>query len=142
MAGANNTELPNSQHTFALLLSELKNESVEFVRTRVQLFVSELRDKAGKSRKSAPFAAVALFFGGVAFLLFTLAAVGLVAIAFWGSPFAFFWGFLIIGVLYLLLGAINSIIGYYALTGLAPEKTIKVLRDDTSWVRAELSRQS
>lgn len=141
MAGAHNTERPNSQYTFSLLLSELKNESVEFVRTRAQLFVSELRDKAGTSRKSALFAAAALIFAGVAFLLFTLSAVGLVAIAFWGSPFAFFWGFLIIGVLYLLLGAINSIIGYYALTGLAPQKTIKVLRDDKSWVRAGVSRQ-
>ena len=144
MADAHHTEvsIPEHRHTFASLISELKNESVAFVRTRTTLFLSEVRDKTRKSRKSALFGGVALIFGGVAFLLFTLAAVGLVAIAFWGTPFTFFWGLLIVGICCLLLGAINSIVAYYGMTDLAPQKTIKVLQDDTSWVRAEVSRQS
>jgi uncharacterized membrane protein YqjE len=129
-------------HTFGLLLSELKTDLVEFVRTRVQLLLSELPDKTKRYKKTAGFAAVALICGSVAFLLFTAAAVALVAVAFWGSPFTFFWGFLIIGICYLLLGSITLIVAYYGLDNLAPQKTIKVLQDDKTWVRAELSRQT
>lgn len=144
MADADHAEMPTvaDRHSFASLFSELKNESVDFVRTRTKLFFSELRDKAGKSRKSALVGGVALIFGSVAFLLFTLAAVGLGAIAFWGTPFAFFWGLLIIGICYALLGAINGIVAYYGLKSLAPQKTIKVLHDDKAWAQAEVIRQA
>jgi uncharacterized membrane protein YqjE len=132
----------SDRHTFASLIAELKRESVAFVGTRAELFFSELRDKTRNSRKVALFGGLALIFGGVAFLLFSVAAVALVAIAFWGTPFAFFWGFLIIGICYLLMGAINSMVAYYGFTGLAPRKTIEVLRDDKSWLQAEVSQQS
>lgn len=144
MADAKNPEIAraNDRDSFGSLLLQLKNETIEFLRTRAQLLVSEVRDKAENSKKSAIFAGVALIFGIVAFLLLTLAAVGLVAAAFWGSPFAFFWGFLVIGICYLLLGSIIAIIAYFGFTSLAPQKTIKVLHDDQSWVRGELTRQS
>lgn len=144
MADTRNAEITNAenQHSLASLLSELKSDLIAFARTRAQLLLSELRDKADKSKKSALFIAIALIFGTAAFLLLTLSAVGLVAVAFWGSPFTFFWGFLIIGVCYLLLGAITCIVAYYGLKSLAPQKTLKVLHEDKRWVQAELTRQS
>jgi uncharacterized membrane protein YqjE len=144
MAYARNAEIPTlkSRLSFASLLLELKTELVEFVRTRTQLLFSEVRHKAEESKKSAVFGAIALIFGSVAFLLLTVAAVALVAVAFWGSPFTFFWGFLVIGLCYLLQGAIASIVAYFGLKSLAPQKTIKVLHDDKTWVRTELSRHS
>lgn len=132
----------NERYAFASLLKELKCELVEFLQTRAQLLFAEIRDKAGESRKIAALGGIALVFGSMAFLLLTLAAVALVAVAFWGSPFAFFWGLLIIGICYLLLGGIAGIAAYLGLKSVAPQKTIKVLRDDKTWVRAEIIRRS
>lgn len=131
---------PTDPHTFRSLFSELKTELFGFVRTRAQLLFYELHDKAGKLKKTAAFGAIAMIFGSVAFLLFTLAAVALVAVAFQGSPFAFFWGLLIIGICYLLLGGITGIVAFYGLKNLTPQKTIKMLQSDRAWVHAELSR--
>ncbi len=144
MFRARNAQLPNTEnlHTFGSLLSDLKSELVDFIRTRSQLFISELRDKPEKYKKSLIFGVVALIFGTVSFLLFTAVAAGLVAVAFSGTPFTFFWGFLIVGVCLVLMGAISGIVAYYGLTRLAPEKTVKVFRDDKAWVRAEIIGQS
>jgi uncharacterized membrane protein YqjE len=130
----------DEKHSLASLLTEIKTEVVEFVQTRIQLLISELREKLGNSKKGAVFAAFALIFGSVSFLLLTLAAVGLVAVAFWGSPFAFFWGFLIIGTFYILLAGIAGIAAYYMLRDLLPNKTIKVLHDDKVWLQSGLSK--
>lgn len=130
------------KHNFASSVADIKNELIEFVHTRVLLFVSELREKLGDSKKGSALAAIALMFGSVGFLLLTLAAVGLVAVAFWGSPFAFFWGFLIIGIFYALIAGMAAIAAYYALRGLLPDKTIKVLHDDKTWLQSNLSKQS
>jgi len=129
-------------HSFASSATDLKDDAVKFVQTRVQLLLAELREKLGKSKKGAAFAGFALVFGSVGFLLLTLAAVGLVAVAFWGSPFAFFWGFLIIGIFYVLLAGMAAIAAYYSLHSLLPNKTIKVLQDDKTWLQTWLSKQS
>lgn len=143
MAHANHAESTvEDKNNLASLVAEIKNELVEFAQTRVLLLVSELREKLGTSKKAAAFAGTALIFGGLGFLLLTLAAVGLVAVAFWGSPFAFFWGFLIIGIFYAMLAGIAGIAAYYALRGLPPSKTIKVLHDDKDWLQSKLSKQS
>jgi uncharacterized membrane protein YqjE len=137
---ADHSNVEGGKHSFSSSVTELKNELLEFVRTRLRLFISELRQKLGDSKKGVIFIATALIFGGIGFLLLTLAAVGLVAVAFWGSPFAFFWGFLIIGVCYILLAAIAAIAGYYMFRGLLPNKTIKVLHDDKAWLQSTLSK--
>lgn len=132
----------DKKSSFGSSVTDIGKELAEFVQTRKRLLVSELRQKLAKSKKGAAFTGIALIFGGVGFLLLTLAAVGLVAVAFWGSPFAFFWGFLIIGVFYVLLASIAAIVAYYALRGLLPDKTIKVLHDDKTWLQSELSKRS
>lgn len=145
MANTHDAERRNAEegkHSVASLVADIKNELVEFVQTRVLLLVSELGEKQGNSKKGAVLASIALIFGSVAFLLLTLAAVGLVSVAFWGSPFAFFWGFLIIGILYALLAGLAAIAAYYILRSLLPNKTIKVLHDDKAWLQSKLPKQS
>jgi uncharacterized membrane protein YqjE len=139
MADVHHVEPPvDEKDSVGSLVTEIKKELVEFVRTRLLLLVSELREKVGTSKKAVAFAATALIFGGVGFLLLTLAAVGLVAVAFWGSPFAFFWGFLIIGIFYVLLAGIGGIAAYSVCRNLVPRKTIKVLHDDKDWVQSNV----
>lgn len=142
MADAQHAErksMKDGKQSLGSSVTEIKNELVEFVRTRKQLLVTEVREQLGSSKKGAAFAGTALIFGSVGFLLLTLAAVGLVTVAFWGSPFAFFWGFLIIGVFYVILAAIAAIAAYFALHSLLPSKTMKVLHDDKAWLQSQLT---
>lgn len=132
----------DDERSFASLVTELKNELAECLQTRLQLLISELREKFGNAKKAAGLGGLTLLFASLAFLLLTVAAVALVTVAFWGSPFAFFWGFLILGILYLLLSGITGIVAYFALRGLTPEKTIKMLQGDKTWARAELSNST
>jgi FtsH-binding integral membrane protein len=69
--------------------------------------------------------------------MLTLALVALIAVAFQGSPYAFFFGFMIMGLLYLLFAGLIAVAAYRVLKGLAPERTIKVLREDKVWLEKE-----
>jgi uncharacterized membrane protein len=62
-----------------------------------------------------------------------------VAVAFWGSPYAWFLGFLIVGVVWALIGGIAAFIAVreFRSQGLAPKKTIEVLKEDKIWLQSE-----
>ncbi len=123
------------------VLAETKDEIKDFLQTRIQLLISEVREKAQNSKRAALLGGIAAVLGITAFLLLTLAAVGLIAVAFWGSPYAFFWGFLIIGVFYLIIAAMLAIAANRQLKGFAPNKTIEVLKEDKIWLQSEARSQ-
>jgi uncharacterized membrane protein YqjE len=125
--------------TLAEVIAEIKDEFKEFVQTRVQMFKAELHDKVTAWKAGAMLAAVGLVFLATAYLLITLALVGLVAVAFWGSPYAWFLGFLIVGVVWALIGGIAAFIAVreFRSQGLAPKKTIEVLKEDKMWFQSE-----
>ena len=129
--------------TLGEVVAEIKDEFKEFVQTRVQMFKAELHDKVTAWKAGAMLAAVGLLFLGTAYLLITLALVGLVAVAFWGSPYAWFLGFLIVGVVWALIGGIAAFIAVreFRSQGLAPKKTIEVLKEDKMWLQSEAESQ-
>lgn len=127
--------------SLAEVLAETRDEIKDFVQTRIQLLISELREKANNSKKAALLGGVAAVLGVTAFLLLTLAAVGLIAVAFWGSPYAFFWGFLIIGLFYGMMAGMLAIGATRQLKGFAPKKTIEVLKEDKIWLQSEARSQ-
>src|SRR5437868_15200023 len=92
--------------TLAGVVAEIKDETKEFVQTRVQMFKTELREKVASWKSGALLAAVGVLFLGTACLLLTLALVGLVAVAFWGSPYAWFLAFLMVGVFWAIVGGV------------------------------------
>jgi len=127
--------------TLAEVLAETRDEIKDFIQTRVQLLVSEMKEKAAKSKSAAILGAIAAVLGITAFLLLTLAGVGLIAVAFWGSPYAFFWGFLIVGLFYGLIAGMLAMGAARQLKSFAPQKTIEVLKEDKIWLQSEARSQ-
>jgi len=125
--------------TLAGVVAEIKDETKEFVQTRVQMFKTELREKVATWKSGALLAAVGVLVLGTAYLLLTLALVGLVAVAFWGSPYAWFLAFLIVGAFWGIIGGILAFLAVreFRRQGIAPKKTIEVLREDKIWLQSE-----
>lgn len=131
---------PNGRN-LADVVAEIKNELKDFVQTRVQMFSSEMKEKIKQSKSTAMYGAAALLLLATAYLLLTLALVGLVAVLFWGSPYAWFFGFLIVGVAWAILGGMLALVAKRSFHGFAPERTIKVLKQDKVWLQREAANQ-
>ena len=129
--------------TLAGVVAEIKDETKEFVQTRVQMFQAELREKVATWKSGALLAGVGVLLLGTAYLLLTLALVGLVAVAFWGSPYAWFLAFLIVGALWGIIGGILAFLAVreFRRQGIAPKKTLEVLREDKMWLQSEAGSQ-
>ena len=123
--------------TLADVLSEIKDELKEFLQTRVQMLISELGESLKNSKSAAILGGAALFVLATAWLLLNLALVGLVAVAFWGSAYAWFFGFLIVGLFWAIVGGMLGLAAQRPLRGLAPRKTIQVLKEDKIWLQQE-----
>ena len=125
----------------AALLAEMKDEVREFAETRIAIFTTELLDKWKMVKNAGPAAVVALVFLCTAYLLLTLALVALLVASFAGNPYAWFFAFLIVAIIWTMVGGVAA---YYAnrhlaLQGLIPKKTIGVLKDDKAWIQSEVN---
>jgi VIT1/CCC1 family predicted Fe2+/Mn2+ transporter len=123
------------------LVREVLTELKEFANTRFEVMKSELQETISSLRVAAPLALVTLLFFFAAFLVFTGAAVTLVAHAFAGSPWAWFLAFIIIGVLWAVLGGIAAFFAYNEIRGKGrfPKRTVEVLKADKAWLQTEAS---
>lgn len=131
---------PNGR-TLADVVSEIKDELKEFIQTRVQMFSAEMKEKLSRSKSVALYGGLAALLLGTAYLLLTLALVGLVAVAFWGSPYAWFLAFLIVGVGWAILGGTLALVAKRTFRGFTPQRTIQVLKQDKVWLQREASNQ-
>ena len=125
------------------IVAEMKEELREFAQTRIEMFKAEVREKTKTLKIAAPLAAVGALLLATAYLLFTMAFVGLAVAFFADSPYRWFFAFAIVAVLWTLLGGIAA---YFAkrefeLKGLMPKKTIEVLKEDKIWIQAEAKNQ-
>ncbi len=127
--------------TLAEVIGEIKEEVKEFVQTRVSMFTAEMREKISNSKSGAIYAGVALVLGWAGFLMLSVALAALVAVAFWGSPYAWFFGFLIIGLLWTIMAAMLAIAAVRQFRDLAPKRTIQVLKEDKIWLQHEARNQ-
>ena len=139
----NRTNAESHGPTLAGIVAEIRDEAKQFVQTRVEMFKTEFQEKVSAWKAGALLAAVGLLFLGTAYLLLTLALVGLVAVAFWGSPYAWFLAFLIVGVFWGMIGGVVAFLAVreFRSQGLAPKKTIEVLREDKIWLQSEAGSQ-
>ncbi len=129
--------------SLAGVINELKDEIKEFLQTRYQMLVSEMREKLSSVKTAAPLLAAAVLLFLTAFLLFTLFLVSVIAVAFEGNPYAYALGFVIVMVLWSIVGGICAWLAVRELRaqGLAPKRTIKVLQDDKIWIQGEARSQ-
>lgn len=139
---AHNT-YPHSQRSVAEVLNDFKEELKDFATTRIQMFRSELNDKVGAWKMALPSIAIGavLLFG--AFLLFTGLLVAVIALAFGGHMWAYAASFAIVMVLYGAAGGAALAYGVRTVKarGLAPERTLRVLKQDQVWLQTEARTQ-
>jgi uncharacterized membrane protein YqjE len=139
----NHERFPEQQiHRVTQLLLEMKGELLEFVTTRVELLRSEIQESVAAAKAAAPMAVIAIVLMATAYLLLTLALVALIAVAFAGNPYAWFFAFLIAGVAWAIFGAMAAYFAVRSLRkfGLFPKKTIEVLKADKVWIDREVSQ--
>ena len=125
--------------TVAEVLNEFKEELKEFVGTRGQMLRSEMQEKVGAWKTALPSIAIGAVLLLFALLVFTAGVVEIIALAFTGQPWGLAAACLIVFVLYGLAGAFLLLYGWKTAKepGLAPERTLKVLKQDQVWLQTE-----
>ncbi len=125
------------------VINEVKDELKEFLQTRITMLKAELGEKMRTFKSALPMIITAALFLWTAFLMLTLCLVGLVSVAFYGDPFRWFFSFIIVGVLYCIMGGMAAVFGLKELrqAGIMPKKTMKVLREDQIWLQHEARTQ-
>jgi uncharacterized membrane protein YqjE len=123
----------------------MKYEMSEFVRTRYELLVAELREKSAEWKRSLPMlvAALVLGMGTFATFTFTLIAVICACIRYGatGALATFAWPIAAI-IVCVIYGGAAGVLAATALNRLqkqplAPERTLRVLKQDQQWIKHE-----
>lgn len=129
----------HTEKSLATLLAETREELKEFVVTRVGILKAEIEDKVRTWKYVIPVMLIALALLWAGFMTMTFALIALIHGLFLPSPFAWLWGALIVGGCYLLLAAGIGWFAYSELTaaGIAPTRTLKVLKQDQVWLQNE-----
>ncbi|HEX6897760.1 MAG TPA: phage holin family protein [Terriglobales bacterium] len=125
------------------IISEIKVEFKEFVNTRVRVIKAELHETIGAARTAVPLIITALVLGFISIVLFSLAIVALLASAFPGSPYAWFYGLVIVGVLWIGGAAVAAFFAMNALrANRFPKRSVEVLKADKIWLQTEARSHS
>jgi len=133
-----NTEAGHAR-SLAEILGEAKNELKEFVETRVELLRREMNERLAVLKIAAPLAIVGALFLSTAFLLLSLGLVALFAAVFTGNDYRWFFGFLIVGFLWFVIGGTAAFLAKRRISkrSMVPQKTIEVLAADKAWLQNE-----
>lgn len=131
------------EKSLATVVSELKLEFSDFIQTRYQMLASELKSNLSMLKLAAPMLVVALLLCVAAFTLLTAALVGLIAIGMGADSSAWTSALAIVGGGYLIIGGIAGVFGWrrIAHSGLAPARTMRVLKQDQVWLQNEVRSQ-
>ena len=127
------------QKTIGEVVSELKAELKQFLNTRLQILKSEINSKSRVWKLALPLAAAGLLLGLFAFFILNFALVALIAALFMPSAFAWFFGALIVSVIYAVAGGLLFFLGKREIKaeGLVPVRTMRVLKQDQIWLENE-----
>ncbi len=136
--------MPNENgKTLAGLFAETKDELKDFVQTRMEMLKSEMKDKISAWKVALPLLVVALVFAVTGWLVLTACLIAVIAVAFYGSPWAYTFSTLIVGVGYVLIATITATFALRGLreTGMAPKRTMRILKEDRAWLASEARSQ-
>jgi hypothetical protein len=120
------------ERSLGTLLSDITGETVELVRQELALFKTELQEKlttAGIGAALLGAGALVAYSGWVFLLLAAVFALALVLPA-WAAA-------LIVGVLVVAIGGVLALVGKSRMRAdaLAPERTMRSLREDQAWIK-------
>lgn len=120
------------------VLHEIKDDLKAFLETRYAMLAGELREKLGVWKTAVPMLAIAGVLGGTAFLCLTFAIVAALRPLFDGD-YAWAIAALLVAAVYLVVGGTVAWLAYRELqsTGVAPRRTMEVLKQDQVWIQNE-----
>jgi uncharacterized membrane protein YqjE len=130
----------NNGQTLASVVREIRDEAKEFVQTRLRMAKSELHETIASVKVWLPLAAAALTLLVTAYLLFTIALVALVSVAFVTNPYRWFLSFLIVALVWAIAGATFGYMAWIQIRsqGTFPKRTVEVLKADGIWLQNEV----
>jgi uncharacterized membrane protein YqjE len=134
-----NEENSGNPRSLSSIVSDVREELKDFINTRLQMLKSELHETLAGIRVALPLGGLALVLIGTSFLLFSAAIVTLVASAFSGNPYAWFFGLIIVAVLWAVLAGIAGFFAYneFRSKAMFPKRTVEVLKADKNWIESE-----
>jgi uncharacterized membrane protein YqjE len=134
-----NVRLDNGSRSLGAILADIVEELQEFVNTRIQMVKSELHETIMAVSVALPLGLLALILASTGFLLLTAAVVVLVASAFAGSPYAWFYAFVIVGVVWIAFAGMAAFLASNEFRAKAkfPKHTVEVLKADKVWIESE-----
>lgn len=128
----------NSEKSLREVIYEIKDELRNFATTRYQMFAAEMREKLARVKASIPMLLGAAVLGTGAFFAFTFGLIAVVA-ALIQNDWRWAIGAGAVFVLYAVIGGVMAWVGYREISteGLAPQRTIRVLKQDQMWIQNE-----
>lgn len=128
----------NNDRPLRDIVQELKTEASQFVNTRIAMLKAEISEKIAHLKAAAPMLAAAAVFAVGAFLAFTYALIALIA-ALIPNQYAWAIGAGAVFVLYAIVGGLLAWFGIKEIQteGLAPQRTLRVLKQDQDWLKNE-----
>ncbi len=129
----------NNGRSLGAIISDIAEELKEFVNTRIQMAKAELHDTLDSVRVALPLGLLALVLLTTAFFLFTGAVVVIVASAFSGSAYAWFYAFVIVGVVWTAAAGVAGFFAYNEIRAKStfPKHTVEVFKADKDWLESE-----
>lgn len=121
------------------LFAETRDELKDFIITRVQMLRTEMSEKVSAVKTAAPLIVIGAVLGVISVLLLTVALVAIIAVAFLPAEWAWAAAFAIVGIVYGLAGSLFALYGIRTLQArsMKPERTLRILKRDQEWFRAE-----
>lgn len=131
---------PTHGRKLADALYQTAGQLLTLIDTRFSMLQAEMKERIAAWKASAPMVLMGGMVAATSFLILTGALITLIAKAFAGSPWALFFSFLIVGVLYAICGFALLFSGMKTLRekSLVPERTIRILKDDRVWLENEV----
>lgn len=129
--------------SLADVANEIKVELKDFLQTRFEMLRAEMNENIAAIKAGIPMLIVGAVLGWFCMMLLTAALVAVIAPAF-DNEYRWAIALGIVGLAYLLIGAAAAWMGYRELTsrGLAPKRTMQVLKEDQVWLQNEARRQA
>jgi uncharacterized membrane protein YqjE len=129
----------HTDKSLGTILTETKQEFIQFVTTRVNILKADIDEKVSRLKAVLPLLAVAFTLLLSGWMAFTLALIALLHGLFMPSAYAWLWASLIVTGIYMVLGAVAGWFAYAEIkaTSLKPTRTLKVLQQDQVWIQNE-----
>ena len=132
----------NPNKPLGAVLHEIKDDLKAFLETRYEMLAGELREKLTVWKTTLPMVAIALMLGGTAFLAITFAIIAALRPLF-DSEYGWAIAAVIVSAVYLAVAGTLAWLAYREIqyAGVAPRRTMEVLKQDQVWIQNEARQQ-